>query len=560
MSPPIWMFCFLNSGIHALMYTYYTLSALQIRVPQRVKRTLTIMQISQFLIGITFATLHLFVVYSIPVNTAYTVTNTISSAASAAVAAAPTGIATIFRKFSLRASGEPGMAERVDAPRFINKAGHLMNSTQETKWRSEYAFIPCIATEGEAFAIWLNVFYLAPLTGLFIRFFIRSYSSRGARGSKKHDHRRTLSQAATDAAREFDSLGKATENGRGDVANGATRRANGTHSTPRSANGYQNGIATPEAVPRQQKQSMSAPDPINSRTPEHLRASTIRRKASVEHNKLRSMYEEGASFGASNSHDFRSVNTKSNFLTPLLPETLVKSNKTKHLTTDTAGKSQQSVEDPKAVEELQKVAEIKVRTVREAVGGESARSPDDALFSSGSDRGLRRVPSLAEELAGHMDSDTTDEVEQEHSLGTSQELLPGHSSYAQVAAAVPDASLNDVVDDIPQHPMLSNDESAPSVESSFSHLTSVPSLTPDNSSVGIRAASPTPSPRAKSASPPKSKIPKPSTIRGRSPVKMVLTPVSRPTSAIVANLSSNENEGSKNDSRGRSMPKEENVH
>lgn len=36
----------------------------------------------------------------------------------------------------------------------------------------------CIATSSETFAIWLNVLYLAPLTYLFMKFFITSYLRR----------------------------------------------------------------------------------------------------------------------------------------------------------------------------------------------------------------------------------------------------------------------------------------------------------------------------------------------------------------------------------------------
>jgi len=38
--------------------------------------------------------------------------------------------------------------------------------------------VPCITGTGETFAIWLNVLYLAPLTYLFVSFFIASYLRR----------------------------------------------------------------------------------------------------------------------------------------------------------------------------------------------------------------------------------------------------------------------------------------------------------------------------------------------------------------------------------------------
>jgi hypothetical protein len=584
MSSPIWLFCFLNSGIHALMYTYYTLSALNIKVPQRVKRTLTTMQISQFLIGITFATLHLFVIYSIPVSTSYTVSKTISSAASAASAAAaaaasaaPSSLGTLFKKFILRALGEPGMAERVDAPRFINRAGNLVNSTQETKWRTEFAYIPCIDTEGQAFAIWLNVFYLAPLTGLFVRFFIRSYSNRGPGRAKKQDHRLNVSKAATDAAREFDSLGKAAENGVGDLANGVLNRMNGTHSTP-NANGRQSitqvASKTQDETPAEQKQSMSITDSsINrSTTPEHLRASAIRKKASAEHNKLRSMFEDGKGFGEGIGSDFRSVNTRSNTMSPHLPETFRKSNKTKQLTTETSGKSQPYAEDLKAVDELQRVAEEKVREVMQAVGGQSARSPTESITGDGDDAGFRSDSSdglwrpertLAEELAGYADSEATDKTgltgtESEELRSDIEEGDLDHASYAQVAASTPDPSSNDVVENAPRLPALDTNEYTPSPaqgQSDLSHITTIPSLKPEDASLtSFRTVSPTPSPRLKS------KIPKPSNSRGRSPAKMTPTPALTTTSTTVPRPSPVEQQGtvrsssSSSSKRGRSRP------
>lgn len=69
MSPPIWIFLFFNSFIHALMYTYYTITAFEIRVPKMLKQSLTTAQITQFIVGGGSALLHLFVYYKYPSNT-----------------------------------------------------------------------------------------------------------------------------------------------------------------------------------------------------------------------------------------------------------------------------------------------------------------------------------------------------------------------------------------------------------------------------------------------------------------------------------------------------------
>ncbi|EFY89533.1 hypothetical protein MAC_04388 [Metarhizium acridum CQMa 102] len=129
MSPPIWMFVFVNSGIHALMYAYYTLRALSVAVPQALKRSLTTMQIMQFLFGASYAALHSFVSYTIPIQTS-----------------------------------------RLEDSAVEHHAG--------------YQTVSCINTSGQTFAIWSNVLYLAPLTVLFVRFFVQSYFPSEKGGSK----------------------------------------------------------------------------------------------------------------------------------------------------------------------------------------------------------------------------------------------------------------------------------------------------------------------------------------------------------------------------------------
>lgn len=62
-SPPIWIFVVFNSFIHSLMYFYFTLSCLKIKVPAMLKRVLTSMQICQFVVGGSIAIIHAFVTY-----------------------------------------------------------------------------------------------------------------------------------------------------------------------------------------------------------------------------------------------------------------------------------------------------------------------------------------------------------------------------------------------------------------------------------------------------------------------------------------------------------------
>ncbi|CAD0087916.1 unnamed protein product [Aureobasidium vineae] len=226
MSPPIWMFVFINSFIHTLMYTYFTLSAVNIRVPNALKRTLTSMQITQFLFGASYAAIHLFVKYDIPIATAYSIFHPISSAvakasstASSVVSAVPAETyGAILRRILLRAAGDEGVAENVRDKQgniIMEKAQEAIQKYhEETRYRTDYATINCIDTTGQSFAIWLNIFYLFPLTILFVRFFVRAYLFRSG-SNKSRSKRHSVSRATKDAAhgtnREIEHAGKAVE-------------------------------------------------------------------------------------------------------------------------------------------------------------------------------------------------------------------------------------------------------------------------------------------------------------------------------------------------------------
>jgi hypothetical protein len=244
------MFALVNSGIHAMMYTYYTVAALGFRVPNIVKRTLTTLQITQFLVGSAFAAFHLFVSYTVPVSVAYKVTekvapklsSTISSTVSSAVSAATesvaevlptaTGAAVAFlRKLVYRAAGDEGLAENIaipgqphpvhqQQPIVTSEPAPHHNPVQEffrpetverTVYRTEYQSVPCIDTSGQAFAVYVNLIYLAPLTILFMRFFFKSYLRRSSPNNKARSKARTISDAAGDASRSVERLDKSAE-------------------------------------------------------------------------------------------------------------------------------------------------------------------------------------------------------------------------------------------------------------------------------------------------------------------------------------------------------------
>lgn len=106
------------------MYFYYTLSTVSIPVPTALKRSLTSLQITQFVVGGSLAALHLFV-YFIPT----------SHLAGSATGAPPSTSAS-------------ASAHHDGAPMHNQAAG----------------MVHCLSNPGEVWAVVANVVYLTPLT------------------------------------------------------------------------------------------------------------------------------------------------------------------------------------------------------------------------------------------------------------------------------------------------------------------------------------------------------------------------------------------------------------
>lgn len=183
----------------------------------------------QFIFGASYAAAHLFVKYDIPITTTYTlfhpiasITSAVSSVVASATDSAASPIASygaLLRRLLLRAAGDEGVAENVR-----DKSGQIImpgvqeaiqRYREETRSRTEYHTIDCIDTPGQAFAIYLNIFYLAPLTVLFARFFVRAYTHRTSSSTPKQSKRHAASRSTVDAAkgvdREVDDVGKLAE-------------------------------------------------------------------------------------------------------------------------------------------------------------------------------------------------------------------------------------------------------------------------------------------------------------------------------------------------------------
>ncbi|RAH79826.1 hypothetical protein BO86DRAFT_144935 [Aspergillus japonicus CBS 114.51] len=189
-APPIWIFTLVNSGIHALMYTYYTITALRIRVPTVIKRSLTTMQITQFIIGSAMAASYLFISYTLPASQA-AFEAPISTAQFVAAEAAEEGLVPWIKKLAFRAAGAEGPAENVgvpDTPAAAPVQPHRVGP-----------MVTCMDTTGQGFAIWLNVVYLLPLTYLFARFFVRSYLYRKEPGARQPSNIQAAEKAGLDA-------------------------------------------------------------------------------------------------------------------------------------------------------------------------------------------------------------------------------------------------------------------------------------------------------------------------------------------------------------------------
>ena len=141
------------------------------------------MQITQFVVGFTYAVFHLFVAYRVPVQTPYVFLHNLSTAlpsatSSVAAAASTADVGSWVKKAVLRAVGDEGLSENVRntngnlfGPEGMkaaqNEVADVQKAREEIRYRLEYAEANCIDTSGQAFAIMLNALYLLPLTYVF---------------------------------------------------------------------------------------------------------------------------------------------------------------------------------------------------------------------------------------------------------------------------------------------------------------------------------------------------------------------------------------------------------
>jgi GNS1/SUR4 family len=360
-------------------------------VPQRVKSSLTTLQISQFIVGIAFASMHLFFHYSVPVSTPYTWTKTVSSVISAASAAATSaasemasqasavaeapGLGLFLQKMLYRALGEEGLARRV-GQQFKAKTPTVpqphINVTEaiqrETKWRTQYMFIPCIDTEGQAFAIWLNVFYLAPLTLLFAQFFIRSYLSGPRSASKRPKKSDGASKVSADTARDASrqqEKPRATENGTSHTSEGKSGQRSASNTPSKGGERRRVSASIEQMVSNFENTEAEATDKASKAHGGEYHASS--RPSPVQESKStthRSLFLETRDY-------VRSVDSSQG-----APMCRAKSSGIEHQDRLRYIEVDGTQEE---VDELERRAEASVRQAREAAGGQGARTVEDML-------------------------------------------------------------------------------------------------------------------------------------------------------------------------------------
>lgn len=241
------------------------------------------------------AAIHLFVSYTVPVAIAYQVaekiapvTSVVTSTVSSVTTSTPEVIATatvptlhFLRKLVYRAAGDEGLAENVPAPGVPTpvQRGHLAPPHPEhpiehffhrehrnrTVYRTEYQHVPCIDTSGQAFAIYLNLIYLAPLTILFMRFFFKSYLRRTSPNTKASKH--PVTKASRDAVhgveRKLESLDESPDS----IATGVDKPKAGLRGRNPISNGDAKGSRS-SLSPRNQDFVQSVSRKVNQRLQE----------------------------------------------------------------------------------------------------------------------------------------------------------------------------------------------------------------------------------------------------------------------------------------------------
>ena len=187
------------------------------------------MQITQFLVGASYAMAHSFVSYTISFDVAEKVVTDAVRATTETLSTPQTGANVLdnVKNFVIGAvfgaSSNAATLETTTPP---------TTGTETIRIRQGQTTVPCITTTGATFAIWLNVLYLAPLTYLFVRFFIASYLRRSNAEMKRV---KTASKADPERTRRMSNVHLAEKAG-WDAAKDLEKEVYGENGSP-TANG-----------------------------------------------------------------------------------------------------------------------------------------------------------------------------------------------------------------------------------------------------------------------------------------------------------------------------------
>jgi hypothetical protein len=195
--------------IVSLQYTYYTITAFNVKVPNVLKRSLTSLQITQFIFGASAAMINSFIYYTIPVKVPVA-----SSHVSMAAGAEPTagaGLIDSLKQVLVGAAEAVNPGAVVSTGNNGRAAAPAAASAASAAYEIQYQTVPCITSPSSTFAIWLNVLYLAPLTYLFVSFFIASYLKRTNAQAKRD--RVEKAGSASEARRLSDAVHNAEKAG-----------------------------------------------------------------------------------------------------------------------------------------------------------------------------------------------------------------------------------------------------------------------------------------------------------------------------------------------------------
>jgi hypothetical protein len=130
----VWLFVLFNSAVHSIMYCYYAITAMSLPFPRFLKKSITRMQITQFLVGGSLAASYLFI--------------------------------------KLPELSGSGAGEKA-ANAVSNFSGSMSTSLEQGMLALKRETSQCLINPAQRAAVWLNVVYLIPLSEFSFSYLVR---------------------------------------------------------------------------------------------------------------------------------------------------------------------------------------------------------------------------------------------------------------------------------------------------------------------------------------------------------------------------------------------------